>query len=623
MVKYNQIVPSFFDIDTDFQEEIIYRIMYNYNYDDKIIKILWEETRDDYIKKLLKKYSKDFKNMENKKKKEKTTQFFEKQINNDLIQLSSKEREQLTKKDDLKITSADDYSTFRIMVDCFLPHQQERIRWAINPDKLSFATSINNVKNNYENLSDKDEELRKKRAIGNISIYNEKLKISSRSGLLEDGGLSKTDTQCLASCGKKPKKNAGIKCYICGEPINVDNGVSADGSQCEHVVPVASMAALCGLYGGDYEETIDNYFHNLAGDINGTVFHDNTNISRDLLNKWRKLLLGFIDGSVHDSEGIENGGGKSTSGVLYRWAHPGCNMIKTHKAFLALDWTAPKDKDEWDTMIREGFPKLDSKKYYDEDEVRFVLSALVNLDDQNHGKSNSSNWRKKFPKYNFKKNEKQKKKEFVDRRLKTISNKTLYWAKCILLSEDIITNKFKLNDEFKLPNFDEDKWKRLRSILCSLCMDILDFRIEEKLKKHYSKLTGKKIDDWDKIIGGWRKEEWIELVGDDIEPIQSGGKRIKRRKMKGGVKTAKKAKSVKKANKELAVQKTNKKKQNPKEKTNKKLKTKKKKKIKKKNFNRLQFPKVGFKQPKTDEIDIISVLCDVFLIDMDSSFFFE
>ena len=53
MVKYNQIVPSFFDIDTDFQEEIIYRIMYNYNYDDKIIKILWEETRDDYIKKLL------------------------------------------------------------------------------------------------------------------------------------------------------------------------------------------------------------------------------------------------------------------------------------------------------------------------------------------------------------------------------------------------------------------------------------------------------------------------------------------------------------------------------------------------------------------------------------------
>ena len=54
MVKYNQIVPSFFDIDTDFQEEIIYRIMYNYNYDDKIIKILWEETRDDYIKKLLK-----------------------------------------------------------------------------------------------------------------------------------------------------------------------------------------------------------------------------------------------------------------------------------------------------------------------------------------------------------------------------------------------------------------------------------------------------------------------------------------------------------------------------------------------------------------------------------------
>ena len=85
------------------------------------------------------------------------------------------------------------------------------------------------------------------------------------------------------------------------------------------------------------------------------------------------------------------------TGVFYRWAHPGCNEIKSNRPFLDMDWKPPEDDDEWLTMKSEGFPILDDTNYVN-DATKFVLNCLGGHipPGESDGGSKSKTWRDEF-----------------------------------------------------------------------------------------------------------------------------------------------------------------------------------------------------------------------------------
>ena len=123
---------------------------------------------------------------------------------------------------------------------------------------------------------------------------------------------------------------------------------------------------MCGLNGQDYIDSIDGYFRlsdphdpekSLLRTSNGIV------ITKSMFMIWRKYLLG-------DGLGVEEnnpGGGPKEKGVMYRWAHPACNQLKSNWGFLAVDWTMADDDDGWEEMKERGWPYIHS-----EDEDSFV-----------------------------------------------------------------------------------------------------------------------------------------------------------------------------------------------------------------------------------------------------------
>ena len=70
--------------------------------------------------------------------------------------------------------------------------------------------------------------------------------------------------------------------------------------------------------------------------------------------------------------------------------------------------------------------------------------------------------------------------------------------------------------------YDNKEWHMLRSTLCEVSMEILDYRIESKLIAHYS-FPGS--GDGDVALSEWRMPEWIRLVGKEGQ--EGGGGKIK------------------------------------------------------------------------------------------------
>ena len=114
-----------------------------------------------------------------------------------------------------------------------------------------------------------------------------------------------------------------INCYICGFPIDGRRGVALEiqntwGGQCEHVMAVAALATLCGLAGKNYEDIVNEF---LTG----------CNINDPKYKEWRDRL-------VKQGNTIENKEGGGPHGILYKWAHPGCNEIKGSHPYLRIDF---------------------------------------------------------------------------------------------------------------------------------------------------------------------------------------------------------------------------------------------------------------------------------------------
>ena len=140
----------------------------------------------------------------------------------------------------------------------------------------------------------------------------DKFTAKERKELFEYG----VDTQCNRGevCGTAQ----GKKCYICG--FNIDQPGSnfktaPRGSQCEHVLTVTTIAMLSGLSNMEYDRII--------GDIaTGNRFKPYNEFRNRMIN------IGLGPGKITE------GGGEA--GIVYKWSHPACNLIKNEYPFLGI-----------------------------------------------------------------------------------------------------------------------------------------------------------------------------------------------------------------------------------------------------------------------------------------------
>ena len=103
-------------------------------------------------------------------------------------------------------------------------------------------------------------------------------------------------------------------CYICGLPINYDDGTHTDGRECEHILTASSIAMLIGLPSDTYSKVLDNIIDDLIRDDSG-----NAPIYTELktsYESYQKLLWPYV----------------------YAWSHPRCNKIKDNWPFLKINY---------------------------------------------------------------------------------------------------------------------------------------------------------------------------------------------------------------------------------------------------------------------------------------------
>ena len=142
----------------------------------------------------------------------------------------------------------------------------------------------------------------------------------------------------LASYMKSPLKNK------CAKPPNPDYTMapcrlgSPFGFQCEHVLPVVTLAFVCGLSTDKFDQLVGKIFEEKYTGTHTAQIEE----YREQLKRIRKRMFqtgiggADIDDGVYgypEDRGYEGGGPK---GILYKYAHPACNMIKDEAAFYNI-----------------------------------------------------------------------------------------------------------------------------------------------------------------------------------------------------------------------------------------------------------------------------------------------
>ena len=144
-------------------------------------------------------------------------------------------------------------------------------------------------------------------------------------------------------CGNKraPVYYAKRECnipHMKGEPCKTqkkyriyrkNKAASPCGSQCEHVLPIVTLAFLCGL-------KLDNFDKLIQGILNDTCAHNITPQMAQKMRLWRNGLHGLAANGAHPPQPADPD--LPTTGVVYLWAHPYCNQFKDCHPFVNVDF---------------------------------------------------------------------------------------------------------------------------------------------------------------------------------------------------------------------------------------------------------------------------------------------
>ena len=322
------------------------------------------------------------------------------------------------------------------------PDQQPNVKKCENDKQYYFSA------NSFKQIDDDHKEYKK------------------RQELFEYG----VDTQCSeAGCGSQASLIDGeTRCYICGERILSSKGHfrnNPDGSQCEHVLTATTIAMLCGLSNSAYTEMI-----NKIRDESILILQGNT-LVQEFMTFRNKLIRNGIDGTTDSDEG----GGKK--GIVYKWSHPACNLIKNEYPFIRINFT------------KDGPIIIDNVGC---NSVQYVLQMLWSSKDDHR----AIEWRKKFDSLDSTGEEycyDEEVKEWVDNREKKINEDILNPIKQILGE----------STQNKLSLFNGISMHILCEIITSKLLSSSTFKISKiglslQLKKNFKKIlhkTYKKIPE--------------------------------------------------------------------------------------------------------------------------------
>ena len=118
------------------------------------------------------------------------------------------------------------------------------------------------------------------------------------------------------TCGSGNPSEKCAECYICKFKITKESGTDAirnpTGGQCEHIIPVASLSTICPLPKNDYIVVLSDLVKS-----NPTVEQAEKveHFKRLIITRTKVLLL------------------------LFDWAHPKCNIIKSDYPFINITYT--------------------------------------------------------------------------------------------------------------------------------------------------------------------------------------------------------------------------------------------------------------------------------------------
>jgi hypothetical protein len=104
------------------------------------------------------------------------------------------------------------------------------------------------------------------------------------------------------------------------------------GSQCEHILPIITLAFVCGLNLPHFNDSINKVF----SDCNNSKLK----LYKDEFYKWRKKLYGN-EGLTGDQDANIP---ETNPGVVYLWAHPYCNQFKDVYPFIDIDFKLKEGK---------------------------------------------------------------------------------------------------------------------------------------------------------------------------------------------------------------------------------------------------------------------------------------
>jgi len=129
------------------------------------------------------------------------------------------------------------------------------------------------------------------------------------------------DEQCNKNDGQPCRKNKTNRLFrknVTATPC---------GSQCEHILPIVTLAFVCGLKLPDFEKALKDIF---------SCEYPKLKNYESSFTEWRNTLYGLKRNPDYPAQNSKQP--ETKPGVVYLWAHPYCNQFKNVYPFLDVNF---------------------------------------------------------------------------------------------------------------------------------------------------------------------------------------------------------------------------------------------------------------------------------------------